>query len=94
VANLSNPSDILHKRSKQANVGYNLAYVSESQQYPPREYHYLDNAGNGVDVYILDTGVDVSHSDFGNRAFTLDNYVSAEGTTVSQIDTHSLKTSI
>ncbi|KAG9747467.1 hypothetical protein KCU73_g7342, partial [Aureobasidium melanogenum] len=81
VANLSDLSNVLHKRIRQANIGYNLAYVSEAQQYPPREYHYLDNAGNLVDVYILDTGVDVSHPDSRGRAFTLDNYVAAEGTT-------------
>jgi cerevisin len=26
------------------------------------------NAGEGVDIYIVDTGVRISHSDFGGRA--------------------------
>ncbi|MFD9624129.1 S8 family serine peptidase [Streptomyces virginiae] len=31
-------------------------------------YTYLDNAGQGVAVYIIDTGVRVTHQDFGGRA--------------------------
>jgi subtilisin family serine protease len=32
-------------------------------------YTYPDSAGQGVTAYIIDTGVRISHSDFGGRAF-------------------------
>ncbi|PPQ67557.1 hypothetical protein CVT24_002837 [Panaeolus cyanescens] len=31
-------------------------------------YSYDDSAGRGVDIYIVDTGIYTSHSDFGGRA--------------------------
>jgi len=31
-------------------------------------FHYPDNAGVGVDLYTIDTGIYISHSDFGGRA--------------------------
>ncbi|MGH8793124.1 MAG: S8 family peptidase, partial [Stackebrandtia sp.] len=33
-----------------------------------KAYTYPDNAGEGVTAYILDTGIDVEHPDFGGRA--------------------------
>ncbi|MER5909137.1 S8 family peptidase [Streptomyces sp. NPDC001982] len=32
------------------------------------KYTYLDSAGQGVTAYIIDTGVRITHSDFGGRA--------------------------
>ncbi|WP_418958919.1 S8 family peptidase [Streptomyces tritici] len=34
-----------------------------------QSYTYPDTAGTGVTAYIIDTGVRISHSDFGGRAF-------------------------
>ncbi|MER7764921.1 S8 family serine peptidase [Streptomyces sp. NPDC097619] len=34
-----------------------------------QSYTYPDKAGEGVTAYIIDTGVRISHSDFGGRAF-------------------------
>ncbi|KAF8641441.1 hypothetical protein AX16_009954 [Volvariella volvacea WC 439] len=31
-------------------------------------YHYDHSAGEGVDIYVLDTGVRITHTDFGGRA--------------------------
>jgi len=31
-------------------------------------YHYPDSAGAGVDMYTIDTGIQISHNDFGGRA--------------------------
>lgn len=33
-----------------------------------QRYTYPDNAGLGVDVYVVDTGVRITHQDFGGRA--------------------------
>ncbi|MFP1626810.1 S8 family peptidase [Streptomyces sp. 5K101] len=34
-----------------------------------QSYTYPDTAGEGVTAYVIDTGVRISHSDFGGRAF-------------------------
>jgi len=36
--------------------------------YDGGEYEYIENAGRGVKIYILDTGVRVSHTGFGGHA--------------------------
>jgi len=33
-----------------------------------RLYHYWDNAGSGVEAYIIDTGILNTHNDFGGRS--------------------------
>lgn len=33
-----------------------------------RSYEYPQSAGKGVDVYIIDTGINIGHRDFGGRA--------------------------
>ncbi|KAI9216591.1 peptidase S8/S53 domain-containing protein [Blastocladiella britannica] len=37
-------------------------------------YHFDDNAGQGVDVYVIDSGIDVTHADFGGRARFLKDF--------------------
>ncbi|QNQ38677.1 S8 family peptidase [Streptomyces sp. CB00271] len=68
-----------------ASVSQNRTFtVSATQNNPPswgldridqrnlpldQRYTYPDKAGEGVTAYIIDTGVRISHSDFGGRAF-------------------------
>ncbi|GHG37979.1 hypothetical protein GCM10018777_63810 [Streptomyces albogriseolus] len=47
-----------------------------------RAYTYPDSAGQGVTAYIIDTGVRISHSDFGGRAFN--GYDAVDGDNVAQ----------
>ncbi|MFE6779932.1 S8 family peptidase [Streptomyces sp. NPDC057702] len=47
-----------------------------------QKYTYPDSAGAGATVYVVDTGVRVSHRDFGGRA--VDGYDAVEGDTVAQ----------
>ncbi|KAJ3531108.1 hypothetical protein NMY22_g8288 [Coprinellus aureogranulatus] len=45
-------------------------------------YKYDDRAGQGVDIYIIDTGIRVTHTDFGGRAkwgATFGGYPSQDG---------------
>ncbi|KAI0779994.1 serine protease [Fomes fomentarius] len=45
-------------------------------------YTYDDSAGEGVDIYIVDTGIYTDHSDFGGRArwgATFGGYADADG---------------
>lgn len=46
----------------------------------PLDFHYTypATAGAGVDVYVVDTGIDVSHPEFSGRAINMMNYVTHE----------------
>ncbi|KAJ3203218.1 Proprotein convertase subtilisin/kexin type 9, partial [Dinochytrium kinnereticum] len=54
--------------SQAAPPNWGLARMSQASLPLPNAYTYPDAAGAGVDVYLLDTGIDVSHPDFGGRA--------------------------
>jgi len=71
-----------------------LAYATSVQDNPPSwgqirvgqwksmlnadKYTYPNAAGHGVDVYVLDTGVDTTHTSFQGRAKMLRNFVTEE----------------
>jgi subtilisin family serine protease len=46
-----------------------VAITVPSQDTPlDGDYHYPDGAGAGVTVYVIDTGIHITHTDFGGRA--------------------------
>ncbi|WP_411083078.1 S8 family peptidase [Streptomyces sp. cmx-18-6] len=81
-----------------ASVSQNRTFtVSATQTNPPswgldridqrnlpldQRYTYPDKAGEGVTAYVIDTGVRISHSDFGGRAFN--GYDAIDNDNVSQ----------
>jgi subtilisin family serine protease len=52
----------------------------------PGNYVYPENAGDGVDVFVIDTGILVSHLDFGGRATSAFNNINGE--TSSDLNGH------
>ncbi|MBD0838071.1 MULTISPECIES: S8 family peptidase [unclassified Streptomyces] len=52
----------------QSNAPWGLDRIDQTSLPLSRTYTYPDSAGSGVTVYVIDTGVRVSHSDFGGRA--------------------------
>lgn len=52
----------------QNNAPWNLARISRRQRSDDKTYEYPDNAGDGVDVYVVDTGIHTSHREFAGRA--------------------------
>ncbi|KAG8923100.1 subtilisin-like serine protease [Tulasnella sp. 418] len=53
----------------QEDATWNLHRIShEGQANPPFEYAYPDSGGEGVNVYVLDTGIFIGHSEFEGRA--------------------------
>ena len=45
-----------------------LPRVSQRNLPLKTDYDYPNAAGEGVDVYVIDTGINIKHIDFGNRA--------------------------
>lgn len=77
VASLLNDSRVkyveedaeVHLASVQSDPpSWGLSRISERQRDLPKPYSYPDSAGEGVDVYVLDSGVWADHPDFGGRA--------------------------
>lgn len=58
----------------QENVGWNLNRISKRADIVSNSYAY-SNDGEGVDVYVLDTGIRKDHVEFGGRATFLYNAV-------------------
>jgi len=66
----------------QTGAPYGLARVSRrSAVQTPYTYTYDDTAGAGTTVYVIDTGINVAHNDFGGRAIQGANFVSGEAIT-------------
>ncbi|CAM5295815.1 hypothetical protein SHIRM173S_09639 [Streptomyces hirsutus] len=58
-----------HTTATQANPpSWGLDRIDQANLPLNSSYTYPDSAGQGVTAYIIDTGVHISHSDFGGRA--------------------------
>ncbi|MFJ3876998.1 S8 family serine peptidase [Streptomyces sp. NPDC090077] len=47
---------------------WGLDRIDQTQTAGDEKYTYPDNGGEGVTAYVIDTGVRISHQDFGGRA--------------------------
>ncbi|KAK5662261.1 hypothetical protein OQA88_8166 [Cercophora sp. LCS_1] len=67
----------LHRKTTkiQANATWGLARIS-SRTRGKTDYRYDDSAGEGTCVYVIDTGVETSHHEFGGRVIWGINTVS------------------
>ncbi|KAG8952680.1 subtilisin-like serine protease, partial [Tulasnella sp. 419] len=60
---------IMRCNEVQEDATWNLHRIShKGQANPPLEYLYPDSGGEGVNVYVLDTGIVIGHSEFEGRA--------------------------
>jgi subtilisin family serine protease len=59
---------------KQYDAPWGLGRISHRGRDSP-DYYYSDSSGKDVRVYVLDTGIRTSHSDFGGRAIWGTNFV-------------------
>ncbi|KAH6847800.1 serine protease [Chaetomium sp. MPI-CAGE-AT-0009] len=71
-------SPSLAKRTmvKQYNAPWGLARISHRDKYH-RDYVYSDTAGTGIYVYVVDTGIRITHTDFEGRAVWGANFVAS-----------------
>ncbi|MBL1092174.1 S8 family peptidase [Streptomyces sp. NPDC001739] len=47
---------------------WGLDRIDQKDTQGDKKYNYPDSAGDGVTAYVIDTGVHISHKDFGGRA--------------------------
>jgi len=60
---------------------WGLARTSKRQLPLATTYVYNSGAGSGATVYVIDTGILVSHTDFGGRAVLGNNFITNEANT-------------
>ncbi|KAF4458559.1 alkaline protease (oryzin) [Fusarium albosuccineum] len=64
----------IHATSRQADAPAGLARISHAQA-GASEYVFDDSAGKGITVYVIDTGIKITHSEFDGRATWGANFV-------------------
>jgi subtilisin family serine protease len=65
----------------QSGATWGLARISKAALPLASTYIYNSAAGNGVDVYVIDTGILTTHTDFGGRAASVYNAITSESST-------------
>ncbi|KAG0256572.1 hypothetical protein DFQ27_005657 [Actinomortierella ambigua] len=60
---------------------WGLSRVSSRNLAPGAPYVYQNAAGAGVTAYVIDTGISVSHTDFGGRATSGANFITGSPNT-------------
>jgi subtilisin family serine protease len=60
----------VYSNAAQRNATWGIARVSQREKLAcsSYEYNYDENAGQGVNIYVVDTGVNINHVDFEGRA--------------------------
>ncbi len=64
----------------ETNAPWNLARLSNKHP-GTTNYTYSSSSGAGVCVYVVDTGIDVTHPEFEGRAIFAKNFVTYENAT-------------
>ncbi|KAI8054411.1 peptidase S8/S53 domain-containing protein [Syncephalis plumigaleata] len=76
------PQGIVHVAVTQPNApGWGLPRICHRERTNDNSYIYADAGGFGVDIWIIDTGIKDSLSEFGGRARQIGNYVRDEANT-------------
>ncbi|CAJ0838226.1 14838_t:CDS:2 [Entrophospora sp. SA101] len=57
----------MFKRAVVNNPLFNLDRIDQANFLLDKKYIFPDTAGQGVNVYVIDTGINVEHSDFGGQ---------------------------
>lgn len=72
VVSINSPTkqhiSVADAKKVQNNPEWHLDRIDQRKLPLDHQFRYNESAGSGVDVYIVDTGIDVSHPQFGDRA--------------------------
>ncbi|KAF9382965.1 hypothetical protein BGX21_001678 [Mortierella sp. AD011] len=60
---------------------WGLRRVSQRQNNPSAPFYYQNQAGAGVTAYVIDTGINTAHVEFGGRAVMGANFVTGSANT-------------
>jgi subtilisin family serine protease len=76
------PDQIFHADAEQTDLlNWGLSRVSQRMLDLTQPYIYPDHAGEGIDVWVIDSGIQDNHTDFGGRAAQVKNFVTNETNT-------------
>ncbi|MEU5220373.1 S8 family peptidase [Streptomyces sp. NPDC020807] len=75
-------NQVFRADATQTNAPWGLDRIDQAALPLSGTYTYPDSAGAGVTAYVIDTGVRVSHAQFGGRA--VNGYDAVEGDSVAQ----------
>jgi cerevisin len=56
-----------HKTKTQKKATWGIDRIDQRKLPLDHAFHYPSNAGEGVDIYIIDTGINVDHDEFKNK---------------------------
>ncbi|MFG3039394.1 S8 family peptidase [Streptomyces sp. NPDC048330] len=73
---------IVRSDATQNNAPWGLDRIDQANLPLSGTYTYPDSAGGGVTAYVIDTGVRISHAEFGGRA--VNGYDAVDGDSVAQ----------
>lgn len=65
------PDGTAYGSATQSNAPWGLSRISHrnrQNKYETPEYLYDSNAGEGITIYVIDSGINTNHTDFGGRA--------------------------
>ncbi|KCV68475.1 hypothetical protein H696_04769 [Fonticula alba] len=62
------PDQIVRVDASQSNATWGLDRSDQASLPLNSKFNYYDSAGSGVNVYVVDTGINHGHTDFGGRA--------------------------
>ncbi|KAJ3524576.1 hypothetical protein NMY22_g10943 [Coprinellus aureogranulatus] len=92
---------VVHATATQPDAPWGLGRISSHTPPPANlesglnsKYNYDERAGHGVTIYVLDTGVHISHNDFGGRARHGPSFVSTSSEDGHGHGTHCAGTAI
>ncbi|WP_026422646.1 S8 family peptidase [Actinokineospora inagensis] len=74
--------EVVSAEGAQSSAPWGLDRIDQHDLPLNRTYNYPDNGGSGVTAYVVDTGVRISHSEFGGRA--RDGYDAVDNDNVAQ----------
>jgi subtilisin family serine protease len=67
---------------------WGLDRISENALNLDLKYKYTSTSGEGVDSYVVDTGININHEDFGGRAIWGANFADSKNTDCNGHGTH------
>lgn len=83
MVQLVEQDQVVHAVGSESNATWGIDRIDQRSLPLDGIYNYPDQAGSGVNVYVIDTGINPNHSEFTGRVGTSQNFVTP---TIGSID--------